>query len=92
MRQDRVGYFPSADRFSDRPATLSQDRRLTNAGVKMDVSYVKGIHNVKAGMNFYHTFLSENFQTGLTDPLFNAVCGAGAKCLGSGHPQSRAVR
>ncbi|HKU26919.1 MAG TPA: TonB-dependent receptor, partial [Candidatus Sulfotelmatobacter sp.] len=74
VRQDRIGYFPSADRFSDQPATLSQGRRLTNAGVKVDVSYVKGIHNAKAGVNFYHTFLAENFQTGLTDPLFNAVC------------------
>lgn len=74
VRQDRVAYLPSGDRFLDQPATLSQGRRLTNAGVKVDVSYVKGVHNVKAGVNFYHTFLSENFQTGLTDPLFNAVC------------------
>jgi len=78
VRQDRVGYFPSADRFSDQPATLSQGRRLTNAGVKVDVSYVKGIHNAKAGVNFYHTLLSENFQTGLTDPLLNAVCASGS--------------
>ncbi|MGE5205870.1 MAG: TonB-dependent receptor [Chlamydiota bacterium] len=74
VRQDRVGYFPSADRFADQPATLSQGRRLTNAGAKVDVSYVKGIHNAKAGVSFYHTFLSENFQTGLTDPLFNPLC------------------
>jgi hypothetical protein len=74
VRQDRVGYFPSADRFADQPATLSQGRRLTNAGAKVDVSYVKGVHNAKAGVSFYHTFLSENFQTGLTDPLFNALC------------------
>jgi len=86
VRQDRIGYFPSADRFSDQPATLSQGRRLTNAGIKVDVSYVKGIHNAKAGVNFYHTFLSENFQTGLTDPLFNALCanGAGAPVVAPG--------
>lgn len=97
VRQDRVGFFPSADRFFDQPATLSQGRRLTNAGLKVDVSYAKGIHNAKAGVNFYHTFLSENFQTGLTDPRFNAVCSnpAGApvvapgvlnpaQCLGAG--------
>jgi carboxypeptidase family protein len=90
VRQDRVGFFPSADRFSDQPATLSQGRRLTNAGVKVDVSYVKGIHNAKAGVNFYHTLVSENFQTGLTDPLFNAVCTspAGAPAIAAGvlHP------
>ncbi len=86
VRQDRIGYFPSPDRFSDQPATLSQGRRLTNAGVKVDLSYVKGIHNAKAGVNFYHTFLSENFQTGLTDPLFNAVCtsGSGAPVVAPG--------
>jgi hypothetical protein len=86
VRQDRVGYFPSADSFSDQPATLSQGRRLTNAGAKLDVSYVKGIHNAKAGVNFYHTFLSENFQTGLTDPLFNALCvsGTGASVIAPG--------
>ena len=85
-RQDRVGFFPSADRFADQPATLSQGRRLTNAGVKVDLSYVKGIHNAKAGVDFYRTFLSENFQTGLTDPLFNAVCTtpAGAPTVAAG--------
>ncbi len=74
IRQDRVGYYPSTDLFVDQPATLSQHRRLTNAGIKADISYVKGIHNLKAGVQFMHTFLSEQFQTGLTDPLYNAVC------------------
>ncbi len=74
VRQDRVGYFPSRNVFFDLPATLAQGRRLTNAGMKADFSYVKGIHNFKAGVQFQHTFLSENFQTGLTDPTFNAVC------------------
>lgn len=74
IRQDRIGYFPSSDPFFDLPATLSQGRRLTNAGMKTDFSYVKGKHNIKVGFQFQHTFLSENFQTGLTDPTFNAVC------------------
>lgn len=71
VRQDRVHYYPSADVFSDQPATLAQDRRLTNAGTRLDLSYVKGIHNAKAGVQFSHTFLSENFSIGLTDPAFN---------------------
>jgi hypothetical protein len=74
VRQDRVGYFPSADPFNDLPATLSEDRRLTNAGIKADLSYTKGIHNAKAGVEFDHTFLNENFSLGLTDPTFNAPC------------------
>jgi hypothetical protein len=74
VRQDRIGYFPSADPFADLPATLAQQRRLTNAGAKMDLSYVKGRHNAKVGVLFSHTFLREFFRTGLTDPTFNAVC------------------
>jgi hypothetical protein len=74
FRQDRVSYFPSRDPFSDLPATLGETRRLTNAGLKTDLSYVKGIHNLKIGLQFSHTFLSENFRLGLTDPGFNAVC------------------
>ncbi|MBA3912610.1 MAG: TonB-dependent receptor [Acidobacteriales bacterium] len=74
VRQDRVGYFPSGDFFSDQPATLYENRRLTNAGIKTDLSYVRGIHNIKGGLNFYHTFLSEHFDLGVTDPGYNAVC------------------
>src|SRR5581483_6266428 len=74
VRQDRIRYFPSRDPFFDQPATLRQQRRLTNAGIKTDIAYVHGIHDFKAGAQFYHTFLSEFFQTGLTQPLFNAVC------------------
>ncbi len=74
LRQDRVGYYPSRNVFSDLPATLAQTRRLTNAGGKLDLSYVQGINNAKAGVQFSHTLLSENFYTGITDPVFNAVC------------------
>ncbi len=74
VRQDRIGYYPSHDPFSDTPATLAQTRRLTNAGIKYDVSYVRGIHSIKVGGNFYHTFLSEAFDTGLTDPAYNSPC------------------
>jgi hypothetical protein len=74
FRQDQIGYYPSGDIFADSPATLSQSRRLTNAGIKSDVSYVKGIHNFKAGVQFEHTFLGESFAFGLTDPLYNSLC------------------
>ncbi len=71
VRQDRVGYFPSANVFADQPATLSQQRRLTSAGIKTDLSISKGIHTFKAGAQWQHTFLSEYFQLGITDPTFN---------------------
>ncbi len=74
LRQDRVGYYPSANVFSDSPATLSQQRRLTSTGLKADYSISKGRHTFKAGAQWQHTFLSEFFQTGLTDPTYNPVC------------------
>jgi len=74
VRQDRYHYFPSADAFSDLPATLAQNRHLTNLGVRSDLSYVKGAHNVKLGAQLQHWFLKEQFNLGLTDPTFNAPC------------------
>jgi hypothetical protein len=74
LRQDNVHYYPSHDPFSDTPATLSQDRQLRNLGLKVDYSYSKGIHNIKAGAAISHTFLKENFNVGLTSPTYNAVC------------------
>src|SRR6202521_6148970 len=82
VRQDRFNYYPSGNVFADgtglipggSSATLNQQRKLTNAGLRTDVSYVKGRHNVKVGATFQHTFLTENFNFGVTDPAFNAVC------------------
>jgi carboxypeptidase family protein/TonB-dependent receptor-like protein len=74
VRQDRVGYFPSANAFSDRPATLSQSRRLTSTGFRSDLAYSRGRHNLKAGIQLQVTPLSEAFSTGLTDPAFNSPC------------------
>jgi hypothetical protein len=74
LRQDQFHYYPSADPFHDQTATLAQTRRLQNAGLRTDLSYAKGIHNVKGGLELYHTFLTEGFATGLTDPTFNPVC------------------
>ena len=74
VRQDRVNYFPSADLFSDQPATLSQSRRLTSTGFRSDLSYSRGRHSLKGGIQFQATPLSEFFTTGLTDPAFNSPC------------------
>ena len=71
FRVDQVNYFPSANPFSDQTTTLSQSRRLANAGIKADVAYVRGANNFKFGGQFQHTFLSESFAFGITDPTFN---------------------
>jgi len=75
VRRDHYNYYPSADPFNDyssflQSATAAQDRTLTNAGVHADVSYVKGANNVKVGLVFQHTFLTENDTLGVVDPAF----------------------
>lgn len=70
-RLDNVKYFPSTNPFSDETTTISQSRRLNNVGVKADVAYVNGRHNAKFGVQLAHTFLTESFQFGITDPNFN---------------------
>jgi hypothetical protein len=71
VRQDHLTYTPSADPFADQPGSVSQDRKLTNFGVKADVSYTAGNHNVKVGGTISATRLNENFTIGFTDPDFN---------------------
>jgi hypothetical protein len=74
VRRDSLKYTPSANPFADLPATIGQARTLTNYGVKADLSYFKGRHNVKVGTQVSFTKLSEHFQLGITDPAFNAPC------------------
>jgi hypothetical protein len=68
VRQDHVTYSPSTNPFDDLPATISQDRKLTNYGAKVDVAYTSGIHNFKVGGTFSATKLNEHFALGITDP------------------------
>ncbi|HMB80085.1 MAG TPA: TonB-dependent receptor, partial [Vicinamibacterales bacterium] len=71
VRQDHLTYSPSANPLADQPASVSQDRKLTNYGAKADVSYTAGAHNVKVGGTLSATKLNENFTIGFTDPTFN---------------------
>ncbi len=74
FRQDRVNYYPSADPFNDTPATINQDRHLTNWGVPVNFSFANGVHNLIVGSEYNHYRLIENFGLGITDPTFNPVC------------------
>ncbi len=78
-RQDQYNYYPSADPFADlipglQTNTIGQDRRLTNLGLRASVSMVKGIHNIKAGITYEDTILTEKDSFGIVDPTFNPVC------------------
>jgi hypothetical protein len=80
VRRDHYNYYPSADPFADfspdlQSATIAQDRLLTNAGARASISYVKGVHNFKAGVTFEHTFLTEDDHLGVVDPGYVATIG-----------------
>jgi hypothetical protein len=68
VRRNHVTYSPSADPLNDTPASVSQDRALTNMGLKADVTIAKGAHNLKFGGSFGATRLHEGFTFGITDP------------------------
>ncbi len=74
VRRDHFNYYPSGNPFADlgptnlQRETVGQDRTLTNAGLRSQWSYVKGIHNVKAGAVYQQTFLNEDDQLGIVDP------------------------
>ena len=75
VRHDQYNYYPSADPFNDvapdlQVETAGQDRQLTNAGIRGDISYVKGIHNLKFGFVYQQTYLTESDQFGIVDPTF----------------------
>ncbi len=74
MRITHVQYYPSANPFSDLPATLSQDRRLAHYGFTADLTYSHGAQEIRTGMEMQVSPLTENFALGLTDPTFNPVC------------------
>ena len=101
VRKDQYNYYPSADPFADfspdlQAQTITQDRKLTNAGLRADMSYAKGIHNIKIGATYQQTFLTENDTLATVDPgflgLFNQLDANGApqpgtSCLdSSGNP------
>jgi hypothetical protein len=79
VRQDQFNYYPSNDPYSDlipnlQLQTVGQNRTLTNVGAEPTFTYSAGIHNLKAGVMYEHTFLTERDTIGIVDPTFNPVC------------------
>ena len=78
VRRDAFNYYPSKNPFADlgpiQQSTVAQNRTLANVGLRSDVSYVKGIHNLKVGATYQQTFLTENFSLGIVDPVLNSPC------------------
>jgi Carboxypeptidase regulatory-like domain len=80
IRKDSYHYFPSGNALADlgpanlQTSSIAQSRSLTDAGVHMDLSYVKGIHTIKVGANYAQTFLREHDSLGIVDPTYNSPC------------------
>jgi Carboxypeptidase regulatory-like domain/TonB-dependent Receptor Plug Domain len=80
VRRDDYNYYPSGNPLADQgppnlqTSSISQFRTLTNAGLRSDFSYVKGINNIKAGAVYEQTFLRENDSLGVVYPLYNSPC------------------
>ena len=87
MRRDSYNYFPSNDPFADfqpggeQSETVSQQRSLLNSGVRSEAEYSRNHNDIKLGGTYTQTFLDENFNIGVVDPLLNAPC-----IDGSGNP------
>ena len=78
FRRDGFNYYPSKNPFADLGApdlqqeSISQQRSLANTGLRSDVTYTHGVNNVKAGVSYQQTFLTENFQLGIVSPTLVA--------------------
>jgi hypothetical protein len=80
VRKDLYNYFPSADPLADlgpanlQTSSISQIRTLMNTAIHADYSWVRGIHNVKVGVQYGQTFLRESDTLGIVDNTYNSPC------------------
>ena len=74
VRRDQLNYYPSRDPFNDTPVTASQNRVLMNYGVKADLAFTHGHHDIKVGTQIQQTRLLENFSFAITNADYNPVC------------------
>ena len=78
VRKDQYNYFPSGNPLADlgpsnlQTSSISQIRTLMNAAVHSDLSYVRGIHNIKIGVQYGQTFLRESDLLGIVENTYNS--------------------
>jgi hypothetical protein len=101
VRRDNYNYYPSGNPLADlgppnlQTSSIAQNRTLTNAGLHTDVSYARGAHTLKAGLQYSQTFLRENDRLGIVEATYNSPCLDGngdslpgytdpSQCVGSG--------
>jgi hypothetical protein len=80
VRKDAYNYFPSSDPLADlgpsnlQTSSISQIRTLMNTGVHSDLSYNRGINNIKIGAQYGQTFLRESDSLGIVGNTYNSPC------------------
>ena len=80
IRKDAYNYYASGNPLADlgppslQRESVSQRRTLLNTGLRSDLSYLIGKQTIKVGALYEQTFLRENFNLGLVDPILNAPC------------------
>ncbi len=86
LRKDNYHYYPSGDPLADlgpvQQQSIGQDRSLANDGAHSDVSYVKGVNNVKLGAMYEQTQLDESDMMGIVSPTYLDSLG----CMTGGSP------
>jgi Carboxypeptidase regulatory-like domain/TonB-dependent Receptor Plug Domain len=79
-RKDQYNYFPSGNPLADlgpsnlQTSSISQIRTLLNTAVHTDLSYTRGINNIKIGAQYGQTFLRESDNLGIVDSTLNSPC------------------
>jgi hypothetical protein len=80
VRRDNYNYYPSRNPLADlgpanlQTSSIAQNRTLTNTAVHSDLTYARGIHNIKIGAQYGQTFLRENDSLGVVDAYYNSPC------------------
>ena len=80
VRKDLYNYYPSNNPLADlgppnlQTSSISQNRTLLNTAVHADLTYSKGINNIKIGAQYGQTFLREHDYLGVVDATYNAPC------------------
>jgi len=96
VRRDHYNHYPSANPFSDlgpiQQETVSQNRTLANTGLRSDISYAKGIHNLKAGATYSADFSRRRHQIRNRGPRAQRSLLRCQRKRGSMGRQSRAER
>lgn len=97
-RKDLYNYFPSGNPLADlgpenlQTSSIAQIRTLLNTGIHSDLTYSRGIQNIKIGAQYGQTFVRESDDLGIVDPVysFSAPCvnGSGLPVAGYADPAS----